>query len=232
MDKKSFKIIVFLLLLIPTILLGACTLNTTSCTLGVCKVYFESWDGVDPPDKYYTPGESLPESDFYAATKPGYTFVCWCYDKELTRPVTFPMIASVGSYTYYAKYEIDEEYFTNLNHVVSWANGQEDLNSDMDSLSGYAQDNVLIDKTNTSYELRSITLEAITDTPGQGFMVNLFNVYDEMGRRVEDKNPNQSVFEPKTDKEANETYRYVLRITSQRAGEYRIKIDGQVPENN
>lgn len=229
MFKKSLKLLLLAIILVPAMLLSACTMDLTSCRFGACYINFESWDGVGPSDFVLTPGDQLDSSKFYDATKPGYNFVCWCYDKELTRPTEFPMIASHGSFTYYAKYELDEEYFTNLNHVVSWTNGQEDVNADMDELSGYAQDNVLLDKTNNSYELTSITLEAITDTPGQGFMVNIFNVYDEMGRRVEDKNPDQYVFEPKVKPASNETFRYVLRITSQRAGEYRIKIDGKTP---
>ena len=104
MFKKSLKLLMLAVILVPAMLLSACTMDLSSCRFGVCNIYFESWDGVGPSDFVLTPGDQLDSSKFYEATKPGYNFVCWCYDKELTRPIQFPMIASHGSYTYYAKY--------------------------------------------------------------------------------------------------------------------------------
>ncbi len=223
--KKYFMFLLVALVVFPAIVVF------NGCSIGVCTLTFETWGGTGPSDIVLSPGESLDSSKFYDAQKPGYDFVCWCYDEELTRPISFPMVATNGVFTYYAKYELDEEYFISNSNYITWTNDQEDIYADA-SLNPYTQLNFMLEKSNLNFVLESIEIEPIDPTPGQGFMVDWFEVYDEQGKIVDDADfENKYIFVPKEEKDENETYYYVLRVTaSVKGGDFRIKINGKTSE--
>ncbi len=222
MLKKLFKKLLLALVILPSILLF------NGCSIGVCTLQFETWGGSGPRDIVMTPGDSLDSNKFYDAVKTGYNFDCWCYDKDLTQAISFPMVATNGTFTYYAKYELDINYFINNNEYITWSNSQKDIYIDC-SLNPYTQLNFMLDKNNISYAINNITIEPTDTTPGQGFMVNGFEVYDEQGKTVEDADTeNKDIFVPSIDRETTDTYMYVLRVTvDAKGGNFRIKINGK-----
>ena len=222
MLKKLLKNLLFSLAVLPSIFLF------NACSIGVCTLQFETWGGSGPSDIVMSPGESLDSTKFYDAVKTGYNFDCWCYDKDLTREISFPMVASNGTFTYYAKYELDINYFINNNDYLTWTDSQQDIYIDC-TLNPYTQLNLLLDKSNTSYTIENIIIEPTNTTPGQGFVANGFEVYDEQGKTLEDEDiQNKNIFVPKISKDKTDTFMYVLRVTADtRGGDFRIKINGK-----
>lgn len=220
MKKKSLYLFMALVLLPAMILLNACS-GTLSCSLCTCTIQFETWGGSTINDIYYQAGDQLDPNNFREPSKTGYKFLNWCYDEDLERAISFPMFAAIGTYTYYAKYEIDTTYFTDTS-LIQWSN----TNSEtvIGDYSASYKTCILFEKTNMKYAFNKIVIEPITDTPGQGFLCSSFVVYDENGKPVEDVNSDTSTFEPESPSSQLDTFSYVLVITPSRGGDFRVTI--------
>ena len=228
MVKKSFKLLLFAFVMISSMFFAACTLDLTSCKYGqgTAKLTFEAWGGVAPEDVLYTAGVEVNSSYFKPATKFGYDFLYWCNNSELTSPVTFPFTAKNGTQTFYAKYEIDDDYFDSTGNIMTWYDGDEDMYRDWVATTSQTNMVVLLDKVNLSYDLSNITVEAINESSGQSFTVTSFLVFDENGKPVENISSEDNVFEPQN---TETTYRYVLHVIGTGLGKCRININGENP---
>lgn len=229
MFKKSFKLILMGLFIIPTMLLCACTVDLTSCSreAGTSEITFEAWGGIGPSPITCTSGLEIKQSHFTAASKYGYNFLYWCYNKDLTARVTFPTMAKRGKQTFYAKYEIDSEVFTNNSRVINWYNDQPTITMDLTATTSYTSESILIDDMDLMYNLLDITIIPDTSIPGQGFSTTSLVLSDEMGRIVEDVNSDPNVFEPAVSSSLSYN-KYVLNIIGSGAGSFTIYVNGEL----
>jgi hypothetical protein len=209
---------------ITTLLILPILIIISACSIGVCTLKFEAWGGTHPNDIILSPGESLDSKKFTDASKQGFKFINWCYDSNLTQEISFPMVASNGTFTYYAKYELDNDYYTTNNTNVTW-NNNESITADFECNS-YTSISVLIDKTNTNFELNKVTITPVDEIPGQGFYCHSLDAYDENGKTISDSNDESYIFQPETKLEATTQYKFVLKITAGvRGGAFRITIN-------
>lgn len=214
MRKIWYTMLTFVLLPISLIL--------NACSIGVCVIQFETWGGSEVREVRYQNGTELDPNDFDTPpTKSGYKFINWCYKENLEEEISFPMFASLGTYTYYAKYEIDNNFFQDST-TIQWKSL--DPNAISYNFATSYKTNVLFKKNTMHHTLHKIEILPITDTPGQGFLCKTFEVFNEQGKPVEDKNPEPHIFEPATNRFQTETFSYVLSIESMRGGDFCITI--------
>ena len=221
MKKSIYSIGISLMMLVIMFLYTAC-----SCTFGYCTIVFETWGGSGFNNKTFDPGDSINSSDVPAmVTKPCYNFLYWCYDKELTQPLEFPMVAGTVGVTYYAKYELDLNYISEYNiKTINWMPEQESMYIDVTTTTAYSYVHIFINKTDTTQEFDSIIITPINATIGQEVDISTVFLYDEQGKTTDDGNSDYKVFTPVGEKSQN-AFQAVLRINiGLRAGDFRVTI--------
>lgn len=196
-------------------LLISCVFGLAACSAWGAYITFETWGGSHVSSKAYNNGEPILPWTFETPTKQGYNFLGWYYDKDFNNEITSSMVAGYGSFTYYAKYEINENYF-NTNTTGFWSASQETISMDVNNVSAY--ESILIRKTNYS------TLDMISVSPltSSHFICSNLEVFDENGKPIEDANPEPSVFVPKD--KPNAAMNFVIKISTLSAGNCRLSI--------
>lgn len=112
--KKFFTTIpVICLFLAITILISACSIGVSTITFdangGDCYLTEKSYQNGDSVTSLPTPNKS------------GFKLEGWYFDKELTRKATVPF--SAFKTTLYAKYEIDENWYTSSDSNAEYSGG-------------------------------------------------------------------------------------------------------------
>lgn len=188
--KKIFKFLPMfcLALILPFIFSG--------CSIGSYIVKFQSYTSNEFEKQYYTPGDMI--NTLPTPSKYGYNFLYWSKDANGTSKVTTPLLS--GNFTLYAIYEINETIFSESN-TVNWTGS-----SSMTIDAKYA---ILLKKTSTSNSFSKITIMPT----GEIFRFSNIEVFDSLGKPVEDKNKAFDTWEAKKPIKASETGNYVIYIS-------------------
>lgn len=211
MKKRILSFLLSLSFILP------CSLMFAGCFNTGCSVSFETWDGTNIPSRHYEFQSSINPSEFPKPTKIGFKFVGWFYEDTFENEVTQNMVAHNMSVTYYAKYELDMDYYEYGSNYFIWTNdrasyeiAQTPANSSL----------ILINKSNTLD-----TFDSVSVRPRETSLFRCFDVkvYDENGKIIKDKNINTTIFEAENPKA--EAQRFVVKVGIQYPGDYWISIN-------
>lgn len=213
MKNKVFKFLFAICLLIP------CVFSLTGCLNGGTFVSFETWGGTPISSKHYEynpTGTTIIPSQFPKPTKAGYKFKDWYADPDFTRIINTSMVATNGSVTYYAQYEVDYSYFAD-NRLAQWNTFESSPRIFDGESSGSYNVYILFDKRNTSHTFNSITVSPIDSSP---FTCSALEVSDSNGKPAVDADARTDVFVPETKTSA--AVQYVLKLTVISQGAFRL----------
>ena len=200
-------------------LLVVCLFSITGCFNFGLTIQFETWGGTNISTKHYEYNSTVFTSDFSVPTKTGYKFLNWYYDDKFENEITGQsMVALNMNVTYYAKYELDEEYFMSTSNYYEWDNDKSLLTIEHNDL--WTDWYIEIDKTNDIYGLNKITVDRIDQSQ---FVCKDVIVYDLNGKTMIDKNPNTNVFE--LEDGVMYSTKFVIKVSTQMPGACRVNIN-------
>ena len=197
-------------------LMFVCALSITGCMNYGTSIQFETWGGTNISTKHYDYNSNIVPADFEKPSKTGYTFLSWYYDDKFENEVVSSMVALNMNVTYYAMYQLNEDYFVNSSDYYEWGNDSNQLTIEKNNLQTdwYFE----IDKTN-NFDFRKIIVEKLGQST---YVCKDVVVYAENGKTLTDVNANINVFE--LPESVNSAGKYVVKVSTQNSGDCRVVI--------
>ena len=198
-------------------LMFVCALSITGCMNYGTSIQFETWGGTNISTKHYDYNSNINPSSFEKPNKTGYNFLGWYYDDKFDNEVVASIVALNMNVTYYAKYQLDEEYFMGLSNYYIWGNENNVLTIDKFDL--WTDWYFEVDKTN-GLDFNKVTVEKLGQT---NFICKDVVVYDVNGKTLTDVNPNKHIFE--LDNGDASIGKYVVKVSTQNNGDCKVTIN-------
>ena len=169
----------------------AITILISACSIGVSTITFEPNGGTCyPTEQSYQNGDSVTRLPY--ANKPAFKHEGWYYDKELTKKAHVPF--SAFTTTLYAKYEIDENWYTASDKHVEYSG---DITKKLITFTQTGTHQIMLKQVSNSFKFTSIKIENDYEN-NNSFDCTDLKLYNTNGFEIENGCWEENEWQPKT----------------------------------